>query len=278
VSILPAVAAALLWFPIGSFLGNGLGAQGLFAVTLLIAITLTSIVPLFAESGRRLPAILTWMAAAGVLLAAGLALRTPVFSRQTPQAVGIAYHEDADSGVTRWLVFGNLPAPSAMRRAAPLTRQRPFPWSDKGETVEGMAAPSLGLRAPQLAVLADTLVAGKRRLRLQLSSPRGAPKGILIVPKSSGVESITVEGAEVARLPNGSLAADGDWHRVTCWLPEAGVTIDLVLTQTGPIEIYAADMSLSLAAIPSGQALTAARPDTAVTPGDMTLVSRHLKL
>ncbi|HSS51990.1 MAG TPA: M28 family peptidase [Thermoanaerobaculia bacterium] len=277
--ILPSIVTAVLWFPVASFLEDGLGTGGLYLVTLMVAVCVTTLAPLFAEPDRRLAGVVPVTAAAMVLVASGLAAAAPSFSRQSPQKIGVLYHEDADSGTARWLVLGDLPAPIAMRRAAPLKNQPIFPWSSSGETAESASAPGLGLPAPRLTVLVDTVVAGKRRLRLRLSSARGAPSATLILPRSARIESATVEGAPVPRLPDGSLAADGDWHFFTCeTLPPQGIAIELVLARTAPLAAYVVDGSPDLVPLPSGLALVGARPDTAVSIGDWTLVSRRLSI
>jgi hypothetical protein len=102
------------------------------------------------------------------------------------------------------------------------------------------------------------------------------------VPVRAKPESVTIEGHPVpatgwrgGKPPRGS----SDWVSYSdVTLPAAGCELDMVLGDTGPLELYAVDITPGLP--PTGAALLAARPPTAVPVqlGDTTLVSRKVKI
>jgi hypothetical protein len=282
--VVPGVVAALLWFGVLPPIYDGLGVPALPIVAVLLAILLTTLAPLIASGGawgRRL-----WgVALALALVAVVAALAQPRFTRRSPQPLTFTLHQDADAGSARWVVRGLPPLPPAVRRAAafgPLAR--PFPWSSGPPSARSAPALAPGAAAaPELQVLASSLAGGKRHLRLRLSSRRGARIGTVWVPAAARPESVEIEGHRVPesgwRLGRPPRLAASDWLAYTdLTLPAAGCELDMVLGETGPVEVYAVDITAGLP--PAGAALLAARPPTAVPlqQGDATLVSRKVKI
>ena len=276
-AILPALVAALIWFPALIFLYAALGLTGLLATALLLVIVYATLTPLVAVAGPFGRRWLPLAATAAALVFAVLAMFTPPFSPAAPRTLTVQLHEDADSGVTRWLARGPRPLPSAFLKAASFAKspEVPFPWLPPTARVLVAPAARLNAAAPELAVVEDAVTGGKRHLRLSLSSPRGAPVGMIYVPVAAKLESIKIDGHPIPlnkRMP-------GDWQQyANLTLPAQGSQVDVVLGSTQPMDWYLLDRSYGLP--PSGAALLAARPKDAVPfqDGDVTVVSRKVRI
>jgi peptidase M28-like protein len=279
-AIVPAVVAALLWFPVVVPLYDGLGATAFLVIPALLALLFTALAPLAADAGPLWRRAVPGAAVALTLVFSLVGLTSPPYSQESPQRVGIQFHQDGDSGRARWLVRGALPP--AMRRAAPFDPepQPAFPWSGPARAFAA-PAPPLAAPAPALAVVEDAVVGGKRHLKLRLTSPRGAAVATVVVPAAAKVESVAVEGTAIESYrrrgrtpgPGGDGSAYSD---VT--LPPGGAQLDFVLGETAPLDWYVVDSTPGLP--PGGQALVAARPATATAfqDGDATLVSRKVRI
>jgi hypothetical protein len=192
----------------------------------------------------------------------------------------VQLHQDGDSGETRWVVRGAPPFPPAMRQAAKFAQQPgpAFPWSPPMGRAFLAPAPPLNAPAPNLAVVEDSAAGGKRRLRLRFTSMRGAPMGSLVVPAEAKLESIKIDGQAIAMdRPVGPPGAKWRQFNHYTLLPK-GSEIEVVLGAAQPLDWYVFDRSYGLP--PVGQALIAARPRdaAAIQEGDMTMVSRKVRI
>ena len=209
--IVPGLVAALLWVGVAPAIYDGLGVTALPVVAVLIAILLTTLVPLVPGGGmlgRRL-----WLAALAVTaVAVAAAVPQARFTALSPQPLTFAYYLDADAGTARWLAWGLAPLPAAVQGAAPFRPSGPaFPWSPPYSRPNAAAAPALAAAAapaPELQVIESSIVDGKRHLRLRLLSRRGAPAGTLHVPASARPEGVRVEGARGPRAGRQERGAD----------------------------------------------------------------------
>jgi Peptidase family M28 len=284
-TIVPGVVAALLWWGVLPPVHEGLGVPALPIVAVLLALLYATMAPLVAGGGglgRRLWAL----ALAATVLAALVALAQPRFTPRSPQPLTYTFHQDGDSGAARWVVRALPPLPPAVRQAAAFGPLAPaFPWSSTGGVARSAPAPPLAAAAappPDLQVLESVVAGGKRHLRLRLVSRRGAATGVVWVPARANPESVTVEGHPVPATgwrtgkPQGGPSDWLSYSDVT--LPAAGCELDMVLGETGALDLYAVDVTPGLP--PAGAALLAARPPAAVPfqQGDTTLVSRKVKI
>ncbi len=288
-AVLPAFAAALLWF---SFLGSlylGLGLMGLVLTAVLLSVIFSTLTPLMAGAAplwrRWLP--LTALALAVVCLV--WARISPPFSPASQRPLNLVAHEDAVSGETRLVLDGRGPFPPAMLQAAPFSRTPapPYPWSPPFARAAVAPVPPLGAPGPELAVLADSVADGKRHLRLRLTSPRGARVATIYFPAQAQVEGIQIDGENVP-LGMGGPGKGGQrgpsrpqrgWRSVTYHtVPSEGGVLDVVLGSTQPNDWYVVDQTYDLPA--TAQALAAARPKTAaaIQDGDRTMVSRKVTI
>jgi Peptidase family M28 len=284
-AIVPGVVAAVLWWGVLPPVYEGIGVPALPIVAVLLSLVYATLAPLVAAGGglgRRLWAVALVL----TVLAALAALAQPRFSAGSPRPLTYTFHQDGDEGTARWLVRATPPLPAAVRRAAAFGPPGPaFPWSPPGGVASSAAAaplPAAAAPAPELQVLESVVAGGKRHLRLRLVSRRGASSGSVWVPGWAKPESVTIAGHQVPATGwRGSRPPWGpsDWRAYSdVTLPAAGCELDMVLGETGPLEVYAVDVTPGLP--PAGAALLAARPPTAVPlqQGDTTMVSRKVKL
>lgn len=277
-SLVPGLTAALLWMPIVSPLYDGLGAPALVAIGLLVAVLVTTLVPLIPASGVLGRRWLPLGALALSLVSVGLAFASTPFSKDAPQPLFLQFLQDADSGQARWLAFGGRPFPPELRQAGsfPQERAQAYPWGPEGYRAFTSPAPRLDAPGPQASVLEDSVVQGKRRVRLLLTTNRGAREAALIVPDGAKLEAATVDGEPVPVRPDrpaGSFQEIGS----SSMGPE-GIEIVLTLGETRPMDWYLYDLSPGLP--PSGEALVRARPESAVSyqDGDATLIERKIRI
>lgn len=280
--LLPVLVAGILWFPILSPLYGGLGAGGLLPIAILMAILLSGTAPFFAAAPGK---VAKGVAVAAIVLAVVLLGVTAVshpFSEDLPQPVTLQFHQDVDSGQARWILRSPPPVSKAILGAASFAQQpeRPFPWSPEWSRAMIAPASALTLPGPDLAVLEDTPADGRRRLRLRLTSPRGAPAFILYIPEAARLESMRIDGHPVDdNGEDGKIEPAFGWYRVGyLTLPPQGSELEVVLAEAAPQDWYVMDSSYGLP--PSGEALAKARgPEAAPTQeGDTTLVSRKVRI
>jgi hypothetical protein len=276
-ALAPALAAGILGFPLAWLLPEFLGPPGSVALSLPVALAVTGLAPLFPPEGRgRLfPGAVALAAALALAL---VAASRPHASEDAPERVNVAFHEEA--GEARWLVETETDDLAASFRAAAklsARRERPFPWTAFRRAFVARA-PALGLAAPKLEVLATREEGELRRVRARLSSPRGAPVTLLLLPPGARLSGAWMEGVALPPPTAKALAWFGGWRLVGCaTTPAAGVEVELLLGP-GPVEALVVDQSFGLP--PAGAPLAAARPRSAVPSqdGDVTVSTARVRL
>lgn len=275
-ALVPGLVAAGLWMPLLHPLYDGLGKQALVLIGVLAAVLFTTLAPLVPGSGRlgsRLVPLASFVLA---LVCAGVAFASAPYSKEMPQHLSIEHYQDASSGQASWLVLGSLPP--AMRQVARFSDQRqvPYPWLPYPIAFVA-PAPPVDLPAPQISVLEDSVVGGKRRLRLLLTSNRQAPEASVVLPPQAKLESARVEGQEVPL--RASSRGPASWTEIDMeTLRPEGVAMELVLGETQPLDWWIYDTTSGLPQ--AGEALRKARPATAAPfqDGDATIVSRKVRI
>lgn len=280
-SIVPAVVAGVLWFPILIVLYWGLGITGLLATSVLLALVFGTMIPLAPASWSWGTKWVPLAAVLGILVATVMAMLSPAHTPSSPRGVVIQLHQDADSDQTRWVVRGSPPLPPPLRKAGsfPPRPQPPFPWSPPFARAFVAPAPRFDAAPPELAVVADSVVDGKRHLRLRLTSPRGAPVATVLIPTAAKPESIRIDGQAVQSTGRFGGLRGGRWRFVShLSLPPQGSEWEVVLGSTQPADWFVFDESPGLP--PSAQPLLAARPDYTVPSqdGDEVMVSRKVRI
>ncbi len=270
--LLPIAATALSWAPALSLLYTAIGLVSLPAFALAFAVPLLSLAPLFASIRRSWLRALPLTTPVMVAAAAALTLILPRSSREVPQWLSLAFHQDTDTRSARYLAdesFGALP-PAFQRSGLDFTPAEPRPWrgSWKGRARAAPAAP-LELAPPEFAVTSTENSAAGRVVRGRLRSPRGAPLVEIEVPSPF---SVRVHG--VKATPRFVPPA----YVYTFVIDDPnGVELTLDLT-TLPVDALLIDHSFGLPE--QGRSLAGLRSPSEVPFhfGDVTLVSRGVRL
>jgi hypothetical protein len=282
--LLPALVAGVLWFPILIPLYEGLGSGALVPIGVLTAILFTAIAPLFVTAPAWMRKGVPLAAVVVSILCLGATVIVSPYSPQSPQSQNIVFHQDADTGKAHFMVEVPPPLPASYRKAAPFTDvwEKPFPWSPpqlRYPVAPVPPVPAVDLPAPQLAVLEDTTTTGGRRhVGVLLTSPRGAREATVFIPEAASLESIKVNGTQI-EFGKGKPSARFGWYRQSIsTLPAEGAELDFVLGAAQPLDWYVLDQTQGLP--PAGAALVKARPQTAAAgqDGDMTVVSRKVRI
>ena len=280
-TIVPAAVAGILWFPILLMLYAGLGLTGLLATSVLLSLLLGTLIPVAPASGGLGRKWIPLAAVVGVIVGTVMAMISPPFTRSSPRNVEIQLYLNGDTGETRWIARSSPPLPPSLRKAGSFAPrpQPPYPWSPPVARAFVAPAPRLSAPPPELTVLSDSVVNGKRHLRLRLTSPRGAMVGTVLIPTAARLESLRMDGQTVDREGGPRFGPQQRWRFFSFEnLPPQGSEWEVVLGSTEPADWYVSDRSFGLP--PAGQPLLAARPDFAVPAngGDSTMVSRKVRI
>ena len=273
----PTAASAVVWLPVAWLLYDAVGLVAPAAIGITVAMAVSPMMAAIAALPEKLrwwPAIAA--GATSFVWGAGALLVEP-FTPESPQRLNIAYHERASPPEARWLLDASSgPVPAALRRAAAAGPDLidPHPWA-AGWAPIALAGPrpALGLAAPRANVASARDASGRRTVRINLSSRRGARLLMLHLPAEARVDKVRVMGSPVTPRPWGA------WRVVAFAAPPAGgVDIDLRLRDDAPIDALISDHSSGL---PDDAApVLSARPANAVPSqgGDQTIVSASLRL
>jgi hypothetical protein len=279
-AIVPGVAAAVLWWGVLPPVYGAMGVPVLAVIATLLAVLFSTLAPLVAAAGAR-----TWRLAAlaGALAVVGAlaALAQPLATQESPRPLSFNFYQDGDSGLARWAAIGPPPLPPQVWRAAAFGPPGPvYPWwPPQARYVSAAAPPLAAASAPELQVLESTVTGGRRHLRLRLVSRRGAAVGRFMVPARAHPTAVRIDGHPLPEGERRGPAGTSDWLAFSdVTLPAAGFELDLMLDETGPLDVYGLDTSFGLP--PGGAGLLAARPPEAVPlqDGDITVVSRRLRI
>jgi hypothetical protein len=240
--------------------------------------------PLVAGAGRA-----RWaLPLAALAMAAGLALaaaKAPAFSAERPEHMNVTFLQLDGESEARWVVSPQSRSlPASVRQAASFGASAvpAFPWSTSA-TAFAAAAPRIDAPSPEMQVLERGQGEAERRVRLLVTSPRGARIVMLLLPRER-VASVAIGGRTIPGRAPQDEARRGEQTRVgfrsyACLtVPPQGVEVDVVLAGAGPLDGYLVDYSFGLPA--GGDALVRARPTeaTAIRFGDVTILGRRVSL
>ncbi|MEJ2862845.1 M20/M25/M40 family metallo-hydrolase [Actinomycetospora flava] len=197
-----------------------------------------------------------------ILAAGGLFLDRP--DARTPQGASLDYVLDADTGVARWVTSDTAPADWTQSYApAPAAVVDSWPGD---EPVGSGPAPSIGAPGPVADVVAQT----PGGVRLQVSSPRGAPT--ITLRSSVAASSVTV--TYPGRPPVSASLAGGPLRLQLDDVPREGVLVDLQLS--GPATVRVDDQSLGLAGVPDFRPRPPELRQARGNESDRVIVSRQV--
>jgi hypothetical protein len=147
-----------------------------------------------------------------------------------------------------------------------------FPWS--ADPALQSSAPRADATAPDVLTTTASEASGARRFMLRVRSTRGARTLAVRLPPGSPAHIDRVNGVEHSGSP---LGAGWTGIRVS-GVPDDGAAVELVASDPGPIDVTILDETRTLP--PLAVPVAAARPPwcTATQRGDVTVVSRRVRL
>jgi len=283
-TILPAVAAAVLWMPLALLVYDGLGLIIPVLASISTTLLVTTLPALSAEApGARWPRRLGIGAGAALVLATVVAALVPKFSADRPQRVNVVVRQERpeDGAIppsrvyveAAWAYMKWGRHPESMLRAlgdpARVHLEAPTPWSTAVPFVESLP---LSLPAPQADVLSSGASNGEWNVRVRLRSSRGARALAVLLPPGRQV-TVVVDG-QTAITRSDSVAFPG--------VTAEGIEVAFRAAGTSPIDLTLLDISTGVpeGSDALGEKVRAARPASAVQTqeGDTTIVSRRLQL
>jgi hypothetical protein len=275
--LVPALVAAVLWFPLCLLLPSALQGASLPGVTAAVALVLATLAPLVSPATRRARWLVPAVAVGAAGVAVGVVRALPAHTAEAPQGVNLVFHQDADSGQARWLLRappGSPPA-SVPGQGFSEEQQAPFPWDSL--RVQVAAAESPPVSAPTLRVLGDDVRQGRRHLRVRLASARGAPELTLMVAPEHELAAVHLQDQvlDPGKLRRWAHGWQGYSFRD---VPPEGVELELVLARAGPVELAVVDRAPWLP--PSFERVRQVRGSSAVPVfrGDGWMITRRLRL
>jgi Peptidase family M28 len=279
--IIPMAVAATVGFAPLILLYSALGTLALAVIAILVALTLTPLIPLCVDLSEADGLLAVSIPGVPILvtgLATFAAVIVPAYSAQAPERVNMEFWQDADSGKAQWVVepaSGRLPEPVGVAAPFRVARTGEIPWAHGQAFLSD--APAMVMGAPTFTVLDSTLIGNKREFQALLRSERGAPATMAMFPPDSGVQTVRME--DVAVPPETERQYFGGWYVYACpSTPTRGVEMNFVLPVGKPVMVTVVDHSYGLP--DEGDFLVKARPLTAVPSGegDVTVMSRRVEL
>lgn len=279
-TLLAAFAAAYVWLPFTLSLELVAGMTLSPAVAALLALTLITLAPLFAQAppavgARPSPVRTAAMAAAlvGVIVAGTLSLRTPRFTESKPQRFTIGHVVEALEGQplgASWFLqrfpVSDVPASFAAIGDFRGSAATVMPgWV--GENYSYAAAPLGDVTAPSIEVVRVEPMGAGRIVTLQLVAGGDGERLTLGVPGAAGATRLALPAAgyEMQLVPAGARASwEGRFmcHTAAC----DGLELELHQATTVSFEVTVYELAYGLPE--GGAALQAARPATAVPSQD----------
>lgn len=273
--LVPAGVAAALLLPLAYGVHLALGLASPYVPAAFVALLASTALPTVAPGvGRGM--LRGFFVLLMIAFVACWRMRSvPAFTPESPQRVNLVCSVDADTGASRVQVHTSGPLPPALAALAAFddAPAQTWPlWGRPEPPTELAPAPESELAAPVCEVLERSVSADARRVRVRLSSPRGAllvalafdepDRGLrwsvggdpstVIHPRAPGIVSLTT--------------------------PPQGVELVLEVAGDAPLAARVLDRTPGL--LPSAAALAAARDGAARAygPGDATIVGRRVEL
>jgi len=275
-----ALVSGLLWLPLALIMETALNFDLTPAITLPLALVMTSLLPLFRPSkkGLRISKWLLLISAVVMMTCVAIVIFLPPYSKARPQLLNFIYYEDHNSAKAYWAAHSpQRSLPSSVRRAGKFRAipERIFPWSTT--LTYAAEAGSSAEPAPEIRKDSEQVVGEERIIEARLQSPRGANRIWLIIPPEVPLIKISVEGKPIS-IPSITNIRN-PFKMISCWgVPRRGFRVELHLAKGGSSEVILVDLSPGLPK--GGQELINARLPAAVPfqDGDMTMYMRRFEL
>jgi hypothetical protein len=276
---LPVLGAAFTLLPSLLMTYTALGADAWPIFTLICGLIAMGLAPLLVDVRSRTHRAAFLLAAVTIVLGGALMLLQPPYSKEMPQRTLLWYALDADAGDARWILQpdSKRSAPQLGFDGTPAHREAALP-AGIVSGVHVATAPRLDYAAPELTTIGTASQGAATAYHLRLRSARAAPEIELALPSTMPVESAALLDGE-QRLPAHFWRA----HDGTQWLDligadDAGVELELVVSDSSEHSLHLVDRSYGLP--PEGASLRAVGTSTttASQDGDLTIVYRSATL
>jgi hypothetical protein len=268
ISALPALALWIGFVAQGEML-MGLAVPPLFTVPATFG--LLTLVPLMPQMTPRAWRISLGISFGVAIVASVIAGLQPAYSETWPLRLNLNYVEDHIHNRALWAADAHAPLPQSLRAAAKFGREpgKPYP----GAFTDAYLAPAGPMRfAPPSA---QVIREGQGRVTLTLRGSPDTSQMYVIVPKSAGLSTFTINGKHFAAPPEW---AKGDQVLIGCMTPDCrDATLTLDVSTKKPVMLTLAECRAGLP--PFGKFLSNARPKTAVPSqlGDGTFIVSSVK-
>jgi hypothetical protein len=215
-----------------------------------------------------------------------VAAPTSGFDREARKPDSLAYLLDADSAKAFWA--SSDPAADEWTRqflgGSPARRSLGvYGGAMLGEAPLVASAPPVALAPPEARVISSSVVPGGRRVRVRITSPRGAERMIAVVEDSVAVGDVEVNGLR-ATVPPG--AEPNRWvanprYRILTYyaVPPEGIDLAFTVRSAAPVSLRLTDTSYGLPAVPGG---VRPRPDWMMSKPfvltDVTLLTKRVRI
>ena len=257
---IPALVAAVLYFPPAIFLHDALGAPSLLLIAVMIALVTST----FAAAVEPLSARIAAPSALAIVICIAISLVLQPYDADNPRRINVHYVVDKQSA--RWVV--NRATPPLQVTAPFRTDGNIYPW---------LRSPMQSAPASDGA-LALVQIAGIRKdlfIRWTIHSSRDAQRVAIFF--TGDPTSIQINGVTPPALTRGSMRNAPGWHRVV--VRGSNAVIEVKMATGKPVTYVAADYTY--AAPPSAAPLLAARNASTAVPsddGDMTITLQRGKI
>jgi hypothetical protein len=274
ISILNAVVAATLLFPLAFSIYDALGGPALPVVAAVVALVTTTFAPMIVTAPPLRQALVSAFLITAIVFI-GIANLGQPYTADSPRHINVRYYED---GKPQWLTDTVTPAMARAANFAP-ARQKMFEWLATPSQAYVAAAPPLGAPAPEVHVVSDQRGNGTRHLTLQVRSARNANGRLALLFRTDALQSIRVNGVAPPPAPQRfrNFFAP-DWHQATVRGASEAV-VEIALSKDVAIDAAVIDTSYGLP--PAGAALARARDASTAVPvhdGDSVTVVRRLRI
>jgi hypothetical protein len=246
----------LVWAPVPYVLLSGLrlsaawaaGAVAAFAVLLCASVFERA---RFAVDGRSVAALVVLAA-----VATGVGVSRAGASPETPRPVSVAYALDADADRAFWVSdreSAGGPEDAIFANALPIGALPRFLGED-GSLRRAAAAATHAVPGPEVALVGDSAVGGRRELTVRVRSRRGVP-WLHVFVETGKVVGAAVDGSAFEEKAGGGAVEGAVWGFRHIGAGDEGFELKLAVDPAGgPVRITVVDQS------PGIDAPDAARP------------------
>ncbi len=274
-SLLGALAAGVVFFPVAWLLYDGMGTPIFPALTLVVALSASMLLPLSAAAHPLHSRLLAIAAIVAVIAGSVAAWSLPKATEENPAPLSFTLYHDASRQTSRWVINRDGRAlPEALAATGFTTTAEPaYPWEPDQRPFVLEVTSTTRPEPPSIEIIERRETADGHVVRFRLRSPRRAPRAGIFVPVERTVSAV-VQGAPVPPRPSGASPLRQPWRSyLVTTMPVEGVEMEIAFTGREPVDAFLWDAMPLTAA--EGEAMFRERPSThaPIGAGDRSVVS-----